>query len=48
MLGVGKRYTCASCGTQVLVTKPGQEDAEVTCCGAPVAAEEPKQVASSD
>jgi hypothetical protein len=47
MLSVGKRYTCGTCGTQILVTKPGN-DAEPTCCGAPLTVEEPKKVASSD
>lgn len=47
MLTVGKRYTCGTCGTQVLVTKPGK-DAEPICHGQPLTVEEPKQVASSD
>ncbi len=47
MLKVGKRYSCATCGTQVLVTKPGGE-ADPTCHGAPLEVEEPKKVSSSD
>jgi transcription elongation factor Elf1 len=48
MLSVGKRFTCEACGTQVMVIKAGDEEAELRCCGQSMALEEPKQVASSD
>ncbi len=47
MLKVGKRYTCETCGTQVLITKVGGE-ADPKCHGVPLTIEEPKQLASSD
>jgi desulfoferrodoxin-like iron-binding protein len=46
MLQVGKRYRCEQCGTEVLVTKPGDGDLE--CCGASMALQQPKQTASAD
>lgn len=44
---VGKRYACDSCGTTCLVSKPSA-DGELTCCGAPLTLQQPKQLASSD
>jgi hypothetical protein len=44
---VGKRFTCESCGTQCLVTKPS-DPGELQCCGQPMVAQEAKQLASSD
>lgn len=35
---VGKRYLCAKCGTEMIVTKAG--DGEIACCGQPMG---PKQ-----
>ncbi len=31
---IGDRRICATCGTQVIVTKEGGEEFAVTCCGA--------------
>jgi hypothetical protein len=31
---VGKRYQCAQCGTEMIVTKGG--DGEIGCCGQPM------------
>lgn len=44
---IGKRFKCESCGTQVLVSKPSAAG-ELRCCEQPMAAVEPKQLASSD
>lgn len=30
----GKRYTCTSCGAEVIVTKPGKSD--LRCCKRPM------------
>lgn len=46
-LALGKRYTCETCGTQSLVTKP-RDTGSPTCCDAPMALQEPKELASSD
>ena len=46
MLQVGKRYSCESCGTELLVTKPS--DGELSCCEAPMVLLQPKQTASAD
>lgn len=44
---IGKRLTCESCGTQVLVTKPSDKG-ELECCSTSMTLQEPKQLASSD
>lgn len=31
---VGKRYVCAKCGSEFMVTKAGQ--GEISCCGQPM------------
>jgi desulfoferrodoxin-like iron-binding protein len=31
---VGKRYQCAKCGTEMIVTKGGEGD--LSCCGQPM------------
>ncbi len=43
----GKRYACASCGSELLVTRPGT--GELTCCGQPMAIRgaQPAQQAAS-
>jgi hypothetical protein len=43
---VGKRYRCASCNTEVLVTKPS--DTTLSCCDADMPLLEPKKTASAD
>ena len=43
---LGKRYVCAECATQVLVSKPGT--GELSCHGAPMALDTPKALPSSD
>lgn len=43
---LGKRYTCETCGAEVLVTKGG--DAELKCHGAPMGIAQPKTLPSSD
>jgi desulfoferrodoxin-like iron-binding protein len=43
---LGKRYTCATCGAQVLVTKPGA--GEVTCHAQPMEQQQAKPLPSSD
>jgi hypothetical protein len=43
---LGKRYVCASCGAEVLVTKAG--DGEATCHGAAMQMAQPKPLPSSD
>lgn len=42
----GKRYSCASCGGQVICTRGGA--GRLACCGAPMTAEEPKPMPSAD
>ncbi|MFJ6573962.1 hypothetical protein ACIQNU_41865 [Streptomyces sp. NPDC091292] len=43
---LGKRYRCASCGAEVLVSKGGGAQAE--CHGVPMAMAEAKRLPSSD
>lgn len=43
---VGKRYRCEHCGTEVLVTRPG--DGGLACCDTPMVLQQPKQTASAD
>jgi hypothetical protein len=43
---LGKRYTCETCGAEVLVTKSG--DAELLCHGAVMLVAQPKTLPSSD
>jgi hypothetical protein len=43
---LGKRFSCATCGTTVLCTKAG--DASVLCHGAPLQPVEAKPLPSSD
>jgi len=43
---VGKRYTCAQCGTEVLCTKGG--GGRIWCHGAPMALKTAKPLPSSD
>lgn len=42
----GKRYTCATCGTQVMCTKSG--DGRIECHGAPMELNDAKPLPSSD
>lgn len=43
---LGKRYRCATCGTEILCTKAGE--GEVICCGKPMELQEPRPLPSSD
>ena len=43
---LGKRYTCAECGAQVLVTKPG--DGSLECHDQVMELMQPKPLPSSD
>lgn len=43
---LGKRYACASCGAELLVTKPG--DGALVCHGAEMEIAAAKQLPSSD
>jgi desulfoferrodoxin-like iron-binding protein len=43
---LGKRYSCATCGSEVLCTKAGT--GEVVCCGKPMKTQEAKAIPSSD
>ena len=43
---LGKRYTCATCGTLVLCTKTGEGAAQ--CCNADMELQEPRKLPSSD
>ena len=43
---VGKRFKCATCGSEVLVTKAGE--GELHCCSGPMELVKPKQTASAD
>ena len=43
---VGKRYKCADCGTEILVTKSG--DGSLRCCRADMELLVPKKTASAD
>jgi hypothetical protein len=44
--GLGKRYKCAHCRCELLVTKGG--DGTLTCHGAPMTEQQPKKLPSSD
>jgi desulfoferrodoxin-like iron-binding protein len=46
MLQTGKRYQCASCGTEALVTKASQ--GTLLCCGSEMPQQQPKQTKSAD
>lgn len=43
---LGKRYVCASCGTEALCNKPGE--GSIQCCGAEMGLKEAKPLPSSD
>jgi hypothetical protein len=43
---LGKRWICLLCGAGVLCTKAG--DGAISCCGQPMAQEEPKPIPQSD
>ncbi len=43
---LGKRYTCAECEAQILVTKAG--DGALECHGQPMEVMQPKPLPSSD
>ena len=43
---LGKRFTCPTCETEVLCTKPGTGSLE--CCGKEMEIKEPKALASAD
>jgi hypothetical protein len=43
---MGKRYTCATCEAQVLITKGGE--GELSCHGQPMELMQPKPLPSSD
>lgn len=43
---LGKRYECATCGTQALCTVPGS--GELVCCEQPMAVMQPRPLPSSD
>jgi hypothetical protein len=43
---LGKRYTCESCGSELLITKGG--DAELVCHGTTMVIAQPKTLPSSD
>jgi desulfoferrodoxin-like iron-binding protein len=43
---IGKRYTCDSCGAQVLAIKAGT--GELECCSTPMALMDPKPIPSGD
>jgi len=43
---VGKRFKCATCGSEVLVTKGGE--GELACCKAEMELVTPKKTASAD
>ncbi|MDO8491996.1 MAG: desulforedoxin [Dehalococcoidia bacterium] len=43
---LGKRYVCAACGTQVLVTKSGE--GTLVCCDKDMTLQEAKPLPSSD
>lgn len=47
MYELGKRLTCARCGTQCLVIHPS-EPGELLCCDQPMSLDEPKKLPSSD
>jgi transcription elongation factor Elf1 len=43
---LGKRFSCPTCGTETLCTKPGTGTVE--CCGQELQIKDPKKLASSD
>jgi hypothetical protein len=43
---LGKRYTCETCGAEVLITKGG--DGQLSCHGAAMVVAQPKTLPSSD
>jgi hypothetical protein len=43
---LGKRYTCETCGAEVLITKGG--DGQLSCHGAAMVIAQPKTLPSSD
>ena len=43
---LGKRYQCATCGTEILCTKAGTGSA--VCCGKEMTVQQPKPIPSSD
>jgi hypothetical protein len=43
---LGKRYTCETCGAELLITKAG--DAELVCHGTVMGIAQPKALPSSD
>jgi len=43
---LGKRYTCETCGAEVLITKGG--DGELQCHGTTMVIAQPKSLPSSD
>jgi len=43
---LGKRFVCALCGTETLVTKAGA--GTVHCCGQEMTPQEPKPLPSAD
>jgi hypothetical protein len=43
---LGKRYTCETCGAELLITKGG--GAELVCHGTPMVIAQPKTLPSSD
>jgi len=45
-IAIGKRYTCPSCGSEVIVTKPG--NGPLTCCETAMEIKEAKPLPSSD
>lgn len=47
MLQIGKRYQCAQCGTEALVTKQSG-DGELQCCTGAMQLLQPKKTKSAD
>ncbi len=43
---LGKRFVCEACGTETLVTKPGEGTA--SCCGEEMQPKETKPLPSAD
>lgn len=43
---LGKRFQCATCGTEVLCIKPGE--GQVECCGVTMELQQPKVLPSAD
>lgn len=46
MSQLGKRYSCETCGTQILCTKAAAPNPE--CCGKEMEVQQPKKTPSSD